>query len=305
MIRRAVQSCLQQNFPSGEFELLIIDNNSNPKITDNAYFQNLTTNGVSVKIVVENKQGLAFARIKGINESIAPVIVFVDDDNELSLDYLKSLQELIRTYPDVAAWGPGVIKADYLDGAPDWIKNHAGYLFQEKHLPETKYSSEKGWPAHYPVGSGLVITRTLAEMYKSMFLSGKISLTGRKGTTLASGEDSQIIWTAVKSGYNVGTSPVLKLTHLIPGQRCTLDYLLKLNYNISYSYYSGLHEMFPELAISKKILNTQRHLRLFIRNILKYPLKPLLAHRIYRLELAWLRAHRDFIINTSFSPIHS
>jgi GT2 family glycosyltransferase len=49
-------------------------------------------------------------------------------------------------------------------------------------------------------------------------------ITDRKGDSLASGGDNDICLTVIEEGWQVGYLPELKLTHLIPKGRMTLDY---------------------------------------------------------------------------------
>jgi GT2 family glycosyltransferase len=49
-------------------------------------------------------------------------------------------------------------------------------------------------------------------------------ITDRRGDSLASGGDNDICLTVLEAGWQVGYFPQLRLTHLIPKQRMTLDY---------------------------------------------------------------------------------
>ncbi len=49
-------------------------------------------------------------------------------------------------------------------------------------------------------------------------------ITDRKGDSLASGGDNDICLTALEHGWQVGYFPQLRLTHLIPARRMTLEY---------------------------------------------------------------------------------
>ncbi len=58
---------------------------------------------------------------------------------------------------------------------------------------------------------------------------------GRRGTSLLSGEDYEISFVAIALGLGFGRFPELKLTHLIPGERVSADYLVRLREGISAS----------------------------------------------------------------------
>ena len=54
----------------------------------------------------------------------------------------------------------------------------------------------------------------------------------RTGTSLASGGDNDLVFTALHAGGEVAYFPELRLTHLIPAGRLAPDYLTRLNRGI-------------------------------------------------------------------------
>lgn len=293
LLKRALQSCMHQNFTADQYEVILVDNHSTVPVNQWPLVQNFQSSKVSLQVVREEQPGLAFARIKGTRIAQSKVLVFVDDDNELDVEYLSQLSTLCKEHPRVAIWGPGNIQPDYVDGAPEWIKKYFGYLYQEKSLSSTKFTCEKAWPSHYPAGSGMVVSKEMMTLYAREFESGLLSATGRKGNSLASGEDSQIVWTAVKHDCFVGTSPRLKLIHIIPGNRTTLEYLIKLNYGISYSYYCSLCEMFPEQQTTLHSRTIKNRLGLLYRVISNYFMQPGVMLKKFKIENAWFKGYDD------------
>ena len=61
-------------------------------------------------------------------------------------------------------------------------------------------------------------------------------ITDRRGDSLASGGDNDICLTVVEEGWQVGYLPELKLTHLIPKGRMTLDYQRRMARDAVRSY---------------------------------------------------------------------
>jgi hypothetical protein len=53
-------------------------------------------------------------------------------------------------------------------------------------------------------------------------------VTDRKGKSLSSGGDNDICLTVLEHGWRVGYFPELKLTHLIPKERMTVDYQCRM-----------------------------------------------------------------------------
>ncbi len=288
-LEKVLYSCLSQNFERHKFEIILVDNNSSPPLSQNALLRKEMASG-TIRLIEEKKQGLAFARISGSKASNSPTLVFADDDNILETDYLQNLQELQQQHPEVAAWGPGIIKVKYTGEVPGWVKKNYSWLFQQKNRKETQYGSVASWPDYYPAGTGLCVTRELMKKYTEAFERGDLSLTGRKGKVLSSAEDTQIVWTAVKMGKAAGTSPLLKLTHLIPSTRTNLTYLKELNYGIAHSYASALREMFPENTSSLKKRSVAGKVNFMVKMLLKARFMPLAFYRFYSVENSWYRA---------------
>jgi hypothetical protein len=63
----------------------------------------------------------------------------------------------------------------------------------------------------------------------------------RKGTSLVSGGDSDLAFTAIDRGLSIGLSPQLSLRHLMPKGRLELSYLERLLEGISASSPIVLH----------------------------------------------------------------
>lgn len=292
LLSRAIDSLLHQDTTNIQFECTIVDNNSSLSIEQLECIKRLEAHP-NFKVVKEPNSGLSHARIAGVNHSHSSVIIFVDDDNELSKDYLVNLKMLLDKYPMVAAWGPGIVCVDYIDGVPGWIKTHFSALFQEKELKYTQYGCVAGWPEYYPAGSGLIIKKEVFETYISHYEKGLLTATDRKGNSMASAGDSQIVWTGIKMGLLAGTSPLLKLTHIIPRKRLSVNYLKKLNYGVSSSYYKAFYEMFPEAKIPFKKTGIAGKLALMSRVFIEAKGNPVLFFRMYAIKKAWLKGYED------------
>ncbi len=292
LLTRCLKSLLEQKLIDVHFECIIVDNNSDVPVEQLAIIKALKSYP-NFKVIKEPKPGLSHARITGVVNSTSPVIVFVDDDNELYEDYLQNLKLLLETYPSVGAWGPGIIKVDYIDGVAGWIKTYFSNLFQEKSTPYTQYGCVAGWPDYYPAGSGLIIKREIFECYISLYEKRILTATDRKGNSMASAGDSQIVWTAVKMGLASGTSPLLKLTHIIPEKRVSVSYLKKLNYGVSNSYYKAFHEMFPEMPLPFKKRNFLSKLVFMARVFIEAKANPVLFFRMYPIKNAWVKGYED------------
>jgi hypothetical protein len=230
-------------------ECVIVDNNSAPEIIQFHYVQTFLAQCPWARVVREPKQGLTFARIAGIKASSASVLVFFDDDNEPDKNYLITAQHYLQTYPGVAIWGPGQVNVEFLDPVSDWFKQEfSSKAFQGKtiHCPEFGCLPRGGYEAFYPPGTGQLGLRSVFEHYVSAVETGELKSTGRKGKSLSSAEDIQIVWEAIKLGFSAGLAPGLKLNHLIPANRSTVEYVKPLTFGTASSYIPALVDSFPD-----------------------------------------------------------
>jgi glycosyltransferase involved in cell wall biosynthesis len=292
LIKRAIKSVLTQK-TSLEYELIIVDNNSSNDFLSNSEIKKLIDD--KTKIICENQQGLVFARITGVVNSKFEIIVFVDDDNELSSDYIDGLSLLFQKFPKVKIWGAGNINVDFIEGAENWVKKYMMDFYQKRQLTEDVFGNKEGWAHFYPVGSGMVIEKKAFQSYLNSYNSGQISATGRKGDSLASGEDSQIIWTVIKNGYFVGSSPLLKLVHIIPKKRTLFPYLKRLNLNLSYSFYRSFYEVFNKNLNEKEVVNCKSYFLLFIGALRAAKLNFYDVYKIYNIRKNWFDGYRMFL----------
>lgn len=246
-LRRVLDALRAQTLPQDQWELIVVDNRSDKLLADRFDFS-WHPNG---RHVLESQLGLATARIRGIKESKGDVLVFVDDDNVLAPNYLTEVLSISHDYPFLAAWGAGTIEPEFEVPPPRWTKPHWNRLALRS-VPTVRWSNSTiDWDAT-PVGAGLCIRRTLATEYVTRHQSETRYQIGRKGGNFSGGEDMDIVYTASNLGLGWGNFPELKIRHLIPGKRLSLDYFLKLSegYAVSGVLLAAKHGIQPPLELS-------------------------------------------------------
>jgi hypothetical protein len=238
-------------------EVILADNNSRKAIKEELYIKAFEQSIPLMKIIHVAEPGVKYARMAAIRESRGKYIVYIDTDNEPEPDYLQQLQILNNNYPDVAAWGPGDVTVDFLDGVDEKLETFARVAFQEKHKKQPAFDNKPHWQDCYPIGTGLCTFGFVLKTYVSEAEAGRFSLPGRQADLLSSGEDTQMILLAISLGFSAGCSPTLKLKHLIPASRANTGYLKKLIYGTASCYQTCLLEVFPQMetAIRNQMTN--------------------------------------------------
>jgi glycosyltransferase involved in cell wall biosynthesis len=220
----ALESIYNQTLGLSYYEFILVDNNSRPPLAERP--------GMSLphsewRITGERRQGLAFARVRGILASSAPIIIFVDDDNALDPDYLETALEIARTEPAIGCFG-GESRGVLETPLPGWKRKLLPYIGVRDYGEEPITSNHDEWGEWEPIGAGMVCRKDVAEEFvKIVETRPSACRLGRAGRELMSGEDSLIAHAAYRLGYSCSYQPRLKLFHWIPKERTTFGRLAK------------------------------------------------------------------------------
>ncbi|MDD5349309.1 MAG: glycosyltransferase [Chthoniobacteraceae bacterium] len=222
-LRRTLDALQAQSLPRGRWEFLLVDNRSEPPLA-NAWDLAWHPNGRHLR---EEELGLTPARLAGIRAARGELLVFVDDDNVLAPDYLENALALAREWPRLGAWG-GSCRGEFEEPPPEWTRPYWCYLALRE-IRENRWSNNpQDWDS-LPSGAGLCVRRNVALAYADDAGANPLKkLLGRKGGSLASCEDSDLVQTSTRFQLGFGLFGSLNLTHLIPAKRLTEDYLVAL-----------------------------------------------------------------------------
>jgi glycosyltransferase involved in cell wall biosynthesis len=226
--RRTLRAVRDQDFPSDQRELNVVDNASEPRL-DPKSLSSLA--GLPMTVVVEERLGLTPARIRGIRQARGEVIVFVDDDNVLATDYLSVVASRFEADPKLGASG-GKALPEFEITPPDWTKEFWQMLAIRDLGPlPLRASGASTYPSCAPIGAGMAVRRQLALKWAAEIECDQVRMRlDRTGKSLASGGDNDLVLTVLKQGFDVEYVPELVLTHLVSAGRTTRGYLARLNY---------------------------------------------------------------------------
>jgi cellulose synthase/poly-beta-1,6-N-acetylglucosamine synthase-like glycosyltransferase len=172
-----------------------------------------------MRIIQEPRLGLSYARNRALEESAYEHIVFVDDDNWLDPLWLQTAAEIMDTHSDVAVCG-GRNDPVFEQAPPFWMEAYKSN-YAVGALKET------AGDAPYPLwGAGLCIRKSA---WLQLIANGfAMHLTGRRGSSLSSGEDSELCVALKLAGWRLWFDPNLRLQHHIPARRMNWSYLRRL-----------------------------------------------------------------------------
>jgi hypothetical protein len=227
---RCLAGLKAQTLPTSRWELVVIDNVSDPPLSGRL---DLTWHP-GARLVREEKLGLTPARLRGIREATGEVLVFVDDDNVLDPDYLETAARIARERPFLGSWS-GQCRPGFEATPASWTERYWGTLCIRRFQDEV-WSNLPRLPATMPAGAGLCTRREVAQRYLRLHDEGARRFQfDRTGSSLVSGGDNDLAACACDLGLGMGLIPDLKLEHLIPPQRLTVDYFERLVEGIEFS----------------------------------------------------------------------
>lgn len=223
-LKRTIEAVKQQNLPMEEWEILIIDNKSDSpvnKLVDISWHQ-------AAKCIREETLGLTHARLKGIKEAKADLLLFIDDDNFLKSDYFEILIRTMESMRLLGVLGAGKIIPEF-EVAPSGEKMAFLRSLAIRNEERAHFSNEVSYNKAIPFGAGLCIRKSIALAYsKSCARRPLATNLDRNGNVLLSGGDIDLALHACHDGYLAGVMPELELIHFIPKERLDSNYLVKI-----------------------------------------------------------------------------
>jgi glycosyltransferase involved in cell wall biosynthesis len=207
-----------------QWELLLVDNASKEPLT---FKKEEISWHPRARVIREEELGLTSARMRGIREAAADLLVFVDDDNVLDLDYLSKIFKIGHEWPRLGVWGAGSIVPEFEVRPAQYLQKLVGCLALRE-VDTCRWTNVISCEGAMPWGAGQCIRAEVAKAYLEHVEKSSIRITDRRGMELASGGDLEINYVGCSIGFGVGIFPELKVLHLIPANRVEEDYLVRI-----------------------------------------------------------------------------
>jgi glycosyltransferase involved in cell wall biosynthesis len=224
---RVLRALASQTLGFEYWDTLIIDNCSQPPIS----IENLRCD-LNIRIITESRLGLTTARWRGVTDSLGNLVVFVDDDNLLSPNYLEETIKIFHDHPQLGVIG-GKSLPIYEHSPPAWFQEGMAPLGCRdlgesiQILQASTYAVLPYYPHFAPIGAGMAMRKSALNRWLSVALSSTIS--DRRGSSLSSAGDCDIVLYALEQGWDIGYFPSLSLSHIISRNRVTDTYLQSIS----------------------------------------------------------------------------
>ena len=219
-----------QRVPEGVAWEVIVVNNASTDDTDDVaanVWHGLRSN-ISFRIVSQPIRGSTAAREKGFDVARYDYVLFCDDDNWLSNQYVANAFSIMHGDPSIGALGGK--GSPHFEASPrDWFQDYSHYYaVGAQGISSGDITHEKG----YVYGAGSLIRK---EGWETLRRHGfQFLASGRRGTSLSGSEDIELCLALRLLGYRIWYDERLTFQHCLPEPRLQWPYFLRLT--------AGAHE---------------------------------------------------------------
>lgn len=238
-IYRTLQHIAENNFPTSEYEVLLVNNNSTDLTEKECLRFKADFPNIHFHYFIETAQGLSFARNRGAQEAQSDFLVYLDDDAFVDRNYLKNLNKHIHDYPDLVAFG-GKITPLYENGIiPSWMSK---WSFSWVSALDMGKRIRLFQGRFFPIGANMGFRKNCIQQY------GYFNTTlGRSKNNLLAGEEKDY-FNRLKAGKEkIYYLPDVEVQHVIPEKRTTTEFIVNLALGV------GMSERLRTLGKSKKL----------------------------------------------------
>ena len=243
----ALESVIRQDLPAADWECVVVSNNSTDDTV--ARFGDFAARypGLNLRLVTEDGPGVSYARNRGIAETSAPLLVFIDDDERINPGFLRAYADFFDAHPDAVVAG-GRIIAEYVTGRPAWLSKYTEMPIAN---PMDFGDAVRPFPAgRVPGGGNMAFRRSAALRY-----GGFDPSLGRVGRMLIGGEENDFFERLMRGGESCWYVPGAVMWHIIPPEKLTESYFRRLCYNVGVSQRlrAGMYRRYPKTLLFESL----------------------------------------------------
>ena len=223
----ALESVVRQTAPADAWECVVVNNNSQDDTAARFAAFAARFPELNLRLVTETRQGLSYARNRGIAETAGEYIAVIDDDERINPGFIAAYIDFFDRHPEAVSAG-GRIIPEYPGGRPAWMSRYT-----EKPVANPIDLGDRVRPfprGRIPGGGNMALRRSAVERY------GAFDPTlGRSGVSLVGGEESDLFERLARAGEQCWYVPDAVMWHIIPDRKLTEEYCRRLSRNVGVS----------------------------------------------------------------------
>lgn len=220
VFEETVRSFLACGTDAVAHELLLVDNNSTDRTREigERFAAGL---GPRVRYVNELRQGHPLAKNRGIREARGTIVAFIDDDVLLAPGWLDALSSAFARHPAIACVGGKVVPR--FEGArPAWLCDEMLWIYGVTHYGDGERELRS---PEVPIGCNMAFRRSVFDAVGEFH-----GALGRSPGSLLSGDEDHFLLRAERAGLRTLYVPDMVVTHRIPAERLSRDWVLRRFY---------------------------------------------------------------------------
>lgn len=225
---RTIDSVATQDADKSLWECVVVNNASTDDTKSQVEALIQKYDNINLRLVEEPRQGLSFARNRGIAVANGEFIAFIDDDETINAGFVSAYIDLFLNHGAFAA--AGVVKACYDGGRPKWMSKYPEKMIAN---PIDLGNEISIFTSNItPAGGNMAFNREIFNLY-----GGFDTELGRKGNELLGGEENDVFERIRSLGERIYYVPNAIVYHHISPRKLTREYFDKLSYGVGVSKY--------------------------------------------------------------------
>ncbi|HEX8949429.1 MAG TPA: glycosyltransferase family A protein [Dissulfurispiraceae bacterium] len=220
-LKRTLLGIAGMSVPPGlQWELLVVDNNSKDD-TRGIVAEFEGKPGLNVKYIFERKQGISYARNRGIAEACGEIIAFTDDDIIVDRAWLKNIVVAFEEQKSAACVGGKIIPI-WERPRPGWFREEFSWYLGILDIGDghIELAEPRLWGGNFAVK---------ASVFREH--GGFNTASGRMADKLYSGEETEFMQMLLDRGERIFYYPGIIVHHCIPRDHIKKSYFRKRIYD--------------------------------------------------------------------------
>jgi glycosyltransferase involved in cell wall biosynthesis len=217
LLPKAIDSVIKQDFPSEEYEILVIDNTPNAEQGEGLKYKAKYADIGNLTYVFEKTPGLSNARNVAMNMTTAQYVSYIDDDAITLENWLANVVSAFESFENVGVVG-GKISPMWEIERPLWLSDKlTGHVSVVDWGGELRIATDEEWFA----GANITFRKDI--LLESGGFSTSLGRVG-SGNSLMSNEEVEVLKYIKKSGCNAVYAPEAAVDHLVERKRLRRDW---------------------------------------------------------------------------------
>ncbi len=224
LLAHLLDSLARQQCDDLAFEVVVVDNDADASAAPVVADFSIRYPGVDVKYVVEARQGISFARNRSVATASGILLAFVDDDEEVEIDWLANLHRCYKQSGATAVFGP--VLPRFPAGSSGWA-TRSPLFCRPRHATGSPVGCDEARTGNALIAADWLRRRGPEPFLESLALSG--------------GEDHEFFkWVEAAGGCFVWADDAC-VSELVPLDRQRIGYILKRRLRTSTVYWRSAY----------------------------------------------------------------